>query len=737
MADYSVDIKLAIAGAKELDRVNTATEKLTKSIKEVNKVAGLSGKRPVKNFNNLSKSVRDANKALDEAAIGTKQFSQAIKNVVQVEDLYNRQLRIRDQALKAERLSIREGISLKQANIKIVQQEIEAENRLAESKRRSAAAEKSRRRNRIIQSVGIGGGFPLLFGGGPVQALAGGIGGGLGEALSPGGGFAGSIAATALASSLQQFSDSARDVGNALKDANLGLQSLEDLGFKVDESTKEQVKSLLELGKVREAEILVNQKFAEIVGPQAVKNLQNLDTAYDELQKASSRLFLTLASELAPAIVTIIGLFEKVINTLTGPAIQRSAANLDPQAFQRADAKAASESTRFGIMGDYQLYQKLLTQYSQDIIKKSTIDLSTGMTDLGGGAGKGSSNKKSDFSKFELNILNQRIGLQKINNDLLDTEFVRKKRGLIEAETALDIARAEGNENIIAIANKNRILKLNDLDLAITKAKLKDEKDLAKFLEDQRKKLEKLEEKEKKIAEREIERINKLKKSANSVTENLKQQHELNLIKLSGSEYELALANATLGLSKEQLALFDEEAFKIAFNNKLRSDGLLEQKQITQEIKTLLATEMSSAIKGLITGTHNLNSALSSVLNKMAEAMLNMGLFGNVAGSLTKGGGLLGTIFGGLLHAGGPAKGGSSYIVGEKGPELFTPGVSGMVTPNSALGGSTNIVVNVDASGTQVEGDEASSSQLGKLIGLAVQQELVKQSRAGGLLSRA
>jgi len=114
-----------------------------------------------------------------------------------------------------------------------------------------------------------------------------------------------------------------------------------------------------------------------------------------------------------------------------------------------------------------------------------------------------------------------------------------------------------------------------------------------------------------------------------------------------------------------------------------------------------------------------------------------MGLFGNVGGSLTKGGGLLGTLFGGFLHAGGPAKGGSSYIVGEKGPELFTPGVSGMVTPNSALGGSNNIVVNVDASGTQVEGDEATSSQLGKLIGLAVQQELVKQSRAGGLLSRA
>ena len=47
---------------------------------------------------------------------------------------------------------------------------------------------------------------------------------------------------------------------------------------------------------------------------------------------------------------------------------------------------------------------------------------------------------------------------------------------------------------------------------------------------------------------------------------------------------------------------------------------------------------------------------------------------------------------------GGPVKGGRSYIVGERGPELFSPGVSGMIIPNHAIGGSTSVVVNVDAS---------------------------------------
>jgi hypothetical protein len=83
---------------------------------------------------------------------------------------------------------------------------------------------------------------------------------------------------------------------------------------------------------------------------------------------------------------------------------------------------------------------------------------------------------------------------------------------------------------------------------------------------------------------------------------------------------------------------------------------------------------------------------------------------------------------------GGPVKGGNSYIVGERGPELFSPGVSGMITPNHALGGSTNIVVNVDASGTSTEGDQANGEELGRLIGAAVQAELIKERRPGGLL---
>ena len=56
--------------------------------------------------------------------------------------------------------------------------------------------------------------------------------------------------------------------------------------------------------------------------------------------------------------------------------------------------------------------------------------------------------------------------------------------------------------------------------------------------------------------------------------------------------------------------------------------------------------------------------------------------------------------FRGARASGGPVSGGSSYLVGERGPEIFTPSSSGMITPNSAIGGNT-ITVNVQGADPQ------------------------------------
>ena len=78
-------------------------------------------------------------------------------------------------------------------------------------------------------------------------------------------------------------------------------------------------------------------------------------------------------------------------------------------------------------------------------------------------------------------------------------------------------------------------------------------------------------------------------------------------------------------------------------------------------------------------------------------------------------------------------------LMGEAGPEAIMPlrrGPSGRLGVEAANGGAGNVVVNVDAGGSAVQGDSPSANQLGKAIGAAVQAELIKQKRPGGLLSR-
>jgi hypothetical protein len=56
--------------------------------------------------------------------------------------------------------------------------------------------------------------------------------------------------------------------------------------------------------------------------------------------------------------------------------------------------------------------------------------------------------------------------------------------------------------------------------------------------------------------------------------------------------------------------------------------------------------------------------------------------------------------FRGPRALGGPVAPGGSYLVGERGPELFTPSSSGNITPNGAIGGNT-ITVNVNGGDPQ------------------------------------
>jgi len=163
-------------------------------------------------------------------------------------------------------------------------------------------------------------------------------------------------------------------------------------------------------------------------------------------------------------------------------------------------------------------------------------------------------------------------------------------------------------------------------------------------------------------------------------------------------------------------------------------------KEKTKEIAAAFQDDVTGAIMSAVRGSETLGEAFGKVLNRLAdqvmEVALNMALWGSAGGGGT--GGLLGGLFKGIFGSaqGGTIGAGNPRMVGERGPELFVPHSSGQVIPNNRLGGGgTNITVNVDASGSDVEGNEAEGRELGEMLAAAIQSALIQEKRPGGLLA--
>ena len=164
---------------------------------------------------------------------------------------------------------------------------------------------------------------------------------------------------------------------------------------------------------------------------------------------------------------------------------------------------------------------------------------------------------------------------------------------------------------------------------------------------------------------------------------------------------------------------------------------------------------MEDALFGVISGTMSASQAFSgmvkSILADIAKLMIRQSITSPLAGLIS---GSLGSFFGGSVttgttstglmtfdgvgYGGGRALGGdvnagTSYLVGERGAEIFTPSMNGSVIPNGTMGQTNNVVVNVNMENGAVDVKEG--NKLGILIGNVVKQELVKQKRAGGLLA--
>lgn len=103
---------------------------------------------------------------------------------------------------------------------------------------------------------------------------------------------------------------------------------------------------------------------------------------------------------------------------------------------------------------------------------------------------------------------------------------------------------------------------------------------------------------------------------------------------------------------------------------------------------------IGSVLSILITAFGKLVSLISGAyegIKKFVNFVQDNPITGPIIGAIS-------SLFGGGKAMGGAVMGGTSYLVGERGPELFTPNGNGSITPNNRLGGG-NTIINLNVTG--------------------------------------
>ena len=203
------------------------------------------------------------------------------------------------------------------------------------------------------------------------------------------------------------------------------------------------------------------------------------------------------------------------------------------------------------------------------------------------------------------------------------------------------------------------------------------------------------------------------------------------------------------------------EGFATKITESFGSQMQSKLKTFNDSIKTIQESMADVVVKGIkgmedalvnfvMTGKLSFKNLANSIISDMARIAIQQtitapftgfieGLFKNADGNAFVNGKVQKYAYGGVVNKPTlfPMKNGMG-LMGEAGAEAILPlrrGSNGKLGVQATGGGIGNIVVNVDASGSNVEGDQQQGRELGRVIAASVQSELIRQKRPGGLLA--
>lgn len=566
----------------------------------------------------------------------------------------------------------------------------------------SPAFLRRQRRNKTLEQVGLGAGFPLLFGGGAGSVIGGGLGGLTGS-------FGAQIAFSAIGQQIDQFVAGMVNAGKALTSVGGAADFMAEKSLFSSDSMQFRIEKLIEEGQVTEAAALMTQEMAKQVGGSGLKALKDLGDEASKMGKLFNALILQVQAFISKALTPLLAAINKVVgdvvlnnqfNALMSEATGARAKEIEEflKPFTKKVRKGAAAKDRISAEGKRLAVEK----FGGQVIPEGAAIAPTQLEILraaDGGADKAAKDKERIDSiirktQEKLQVMQQEGDLAKKLKQL-DFDRAAAIREINELEHASTKQREDAIEttNELFDAQKGEAIGealAKDLQTAIELKEAQD--DILRPLEDQKKLLE---------------------------------------AKLVGNEKEVRLQLQIRDIMESVEGLNKEDV-----ENTVRKIALLEEQakaaeklnQVYASIGQSISSGIVDALTAAVEGTKSLADVASQTLRQVANILMQFGV-------QTALGGIPGfdKFFPGKA-LGGPVGAGQPYLVGERGPELFVPGAQGNIVPNNAMGGA-NIVVNVDASGSQAQGNEPNAKALGAALGAAVQAELIKQKRPGGLLS--
>ena len=644
-----------------------------------------------------------------------------------------------------ERLRIAKARNTKRIKQRLLAQE--QADRLKGIRALAKAEQKIARENaRFRENLALGAGFPLLFGGG-VGAVGGGIAGAVaGSKLGDGSGFGLQILFSALGQQVDAFfagvSEAATTVASSLGGTTETLDALGEAGIKVEQSLIDQVQSLEDAGRAVAAYDAVQKELTATYGERGLQALQTLKSANESAAESTSELNAVLQAELAPtftlisdvssgaavALAKLVPVLNALLNPFQGTPDPERARQVARQGRIDAGVRQRAGQIETGqIVG--QLSGDVSSLQRQTQIARLNNDLTNDRVVL---------LKEIEIitkATSQIDALDREIYEDKNNEALKEVNLAKIKK--IEAQQALDLARLEVDaRNAVTRAAEKTTREQERATAAQERAARVAERAAEKA---ERARMKELQDRID-IAARERQKELDLEAGFQKRITAIGNETALLRGQIAGNEelvrkqIEINDLVAQFGPEKrQQIELLVNEKFELAEQNRL----LQEQKQIFGQIGQTIETGVVDLIEAAVDRTKSLGEVASGILRNLARQFLSLGV-NQLFGAFNLGGGGMPTSLktsGMKFFAnGGRPPVGRPSVVGERGPELFVPRASGTIVPNHALGGSASVTVNVDASGSSVEGDADQAGRLGKAIGIAVQQELIKQKRPGGLL---